>query len=133
MELSLQKPWFLFSFYEVVPEVEFGSPLCRRTMFIDDPETLKSMVRSMDDVNFKLEAVQIVMPGYMTGSNQWCMAPLRAILDAKVVESASRVRVFETDCGQRYTESVGPNHIDALSEFRVRFEIRNNRQTMDPR
>lgn len=88
-ELALQRVWFVVSVAQTDSRDDSdGYPICH-TMLIFNMVDLEALAPAAAVSDVQLESVLIVTPGYINGTGQWKMEPLKALWIAKEPEPVS--------------------------------------------
>ena len=124
VELSLNIPWFFVELNQTESgndseSIEFG-----RTLLLTNIEDVENLLKLQKSALFVVEAVHVVTPKYINGTEGWRMDQLESIWIGKEPNEPSlMVDVFQVRGGVRYARSYSDTPADGLIDPVLRFQI----------
>lgn len=109
VEHGLHCPWF----YVTLAECHEGLTL-RSMLIVADVRNLEVLLAEQHH-DMKIEAVQLVSPGYMNKSTRWMMEPLAEVAQISSANAAAPIYIYAVEGGKQYIEG---DHL-SLSEERM--------------
>jgi hypothetical protein len=105
-EMPVDLPWFLVTFRHVESIDGSDAFEITRTVLLSDLKDLEPWAHLETEGSLHLESVQVITPGYVNGTHDWKMDPLKAVWTAEEPSVAGEiVEIYETTAGVKYAYS----------------------------
>lgn len=98
VEHGLHRPWF----YVTLAECHEGLTL-RNMLMVADVRTLEILLAEQHH-DMKIEAVQLVSPGYINKSSRWMMEPLAEVAQVSSANAGPPIYIYSVEGEKQYVE-----------------------------
>ena len=115
------QPWFVVKIVHIDRSDEEGETRTHRTMLFSNIADVEDIMRYGAAEQLVIDAVLIVTPSYVNGTNSWKMDRLSAVWVAKEPLASTQVaQIYETSEGVSYAVSSLETPVEALLDKTLR-------------